>query len=183
MIAVVVTGNVGKEPEQRGLPDGGTVLTFSMASNSREKREGEWVNVPTWVRVSFFGKRAEGLAKVLAKGSSVIVRGTLTQREYEKEGVKHQILECRADDVEFAGSKRDDGGSGDAGHAQAPAPAQQPRQQAQQPQGNGGQRRGSGTGYGGGGGGQQRQPRQQAPADDGYGDGGGPGGVDESLPF
>lgn len=184
MIAGVVTGNVGNDPELRYLADGTAVLSISVASNERVKKDGEYVNQATWVRCTLFGKRAESLAKVVNKGSSVAARGSLAMREYEKDGVKRQTLEMRADDVEFTG-KRDHGDhGGDGGHTQ---PAQQrppqqgqqrPRQPAQgqtsQGQGQREQRRPSS--------GQKAQPPEDDYATDGPGGGGGGGNVDD-LPF
>jgi single-stranded DNA-binding protein len=45
-----------------------------------------------------FGKLGE-YAKTLAKGSLVLVQGALRSREYEKDGVKHRVVELRADSI------------------------------------------------------------------------------------
>lgn len=183
MNKVFLAGNLTADSELRFTSGGTAVLNIRMATNEsyvdkdqQRKERTEYHNVVVW------GKRGEALAKILAKGSSVLIEGALRTSSYDdKEGVKRYKTEIHASNVMLMGRGsrgEDDGGSGDAGHAQAPAPAQQPRQQAQQPQSNGGQRRGSGTGYGGGG---QQAPQQQAPAaPDGYGDEQGPA---SDLPF
>ena len=131
MISASVGGNVGSV-DFKVLPDGTPCLSFGVASN--EKVKGE--EVTTWVRCSMFGKRAESLRTVVAKGSSVMVSGGLTLREYEGANGKGVSLEMRVDQLAFIGGKRD----GDA----APRGDAPPRAQAS-PGGRGG--------YGGSGGG------------------------------
>lgn len=114
MIAAVVSGNLGTDPELR---TGDTaILSFSVASNGREKKEGQWQDVTTWVRCTLFGKRAESLASILHKGSTVIVRGALSLRPYEKDGQPRTSLEMRADDLDLVGKRDDGGGSGHGGN-------------------------------------------------------------------
>jgi single-strand DNA-binding protein len=113
-IAAVFPGRVGQDPELRAAGQG-HVLGFSVATEHREKVDGQWKSVTTWVRVSIFGARAESLSKVLAKGSSVVVRGTLSLREYtDRQGQVRTSLDCRADDVELFGGKAKHDGDGDA---------------------------------------------------------------------
>jgi single-strand DNA-binding protein len=45
-----------------------------------------------------FGKLAE-YARTLAKGSHLMVQGTVRSREYQRDGVKHRVFECRADTI------------------------------------------------------------------------------------
>jgi single-strand DNA-binding protein len=133
MISATVFGNLGKKPELR--PAGDTmVLSFSVASSSYgTKADGTKGDVTTWVNVSMFGKRAENLAKHLDKGSRVVVRGAMVEREYTlNNGEKRKSLEMRADDLAFAGDKKaQDGGSGQdnggSGRSQTSAPAHKPQ--------------------------------------------------------
>lgn len=109
MIHAVITGNLGAAPELRYTNDGTPILKIRVASNSREKVDGEWKDVPTWCSVSVFGKRGESLAKLLDKGSRVCVRGALSVREYDKrDGGRGYSVDVRADEVELLGGKRDD---------------------------------------------------------------------------
>jgi single-strand DNA-binding protein len=121
MISVVVTGHVGADGELRYTGDGTPILNLRVASNDRRKVDGEWKDVPVWLSCSVFGKRAESLSKVVRKGSSVAIRGTLSTRDYDdRNGVKRTAIEVRADDVELTGKR--DGGAG-----QRTEPAQQER--------------------------------------------------------
>ena len=110
------TGNLGWEPEirdARGTP----VLNLRLASNRRMKRGEEWVEETVWVNVPIFGRRAEGLARILHKGDMVLVSGPVALREFEtREKGKRTDLECYADKVVLCGGKRSD-----SGHRDAPA--------------------------------------------------------------
>ena len=102
MISASVGGNVGSV-DFKTLPDGTPCLSFGVASN--EKVKGE--EVTTWVRCQMYGKRAESLSTVVAKGSSVMVSGGLTLREYDGANGKGVSLEMRVDQLAFIGGKRD----------------------------------------------------------------------------
>jgi len=119
MIHAIVNGNLGADPETKSLPDGTTVVRLRVASSHRAKVNGEWTDATIWVSVDVWGKRGETLARLLAKGSKVSVRGTLAVREYDKkDGSRGFSVECRADDVELMGGGAGKRG-GDSGHAQA----------------------------------------------------------------
>jgi single-strand DNA-binding protein len=104
MISSTVVGHVGSDAEVREA--GSTkVMSFSLASNSKTKVNGEWTETTTWVRISMFGDRVENLAKYVLKGGTVAVRGELSQRTYEKDGVQRTSLELKADDLQLLGGK------------------------------------------------------------------------------
>lgn len=104
MISAVVFGHLGQDAELKQV-GGKPLLSLSVASNSRKKVGTEWVDATDWVRVSLFGERATKLAQHLTKGKGVVVRGSLTVREYEKAGAVKFSIDMRADDIEFAGGK------------------------------------------------------------------------------
>jgi single-strand DNA-binding protein len=96
MISATVSGNIGRDAEQRkaGNYD---VVSFTLASKGYANGQ----KTTDWVRVSWFGKRAIGAVQYLTKGCSVVVRGTLSVREYESQGTKKTSIELKADDVEI----------------------------------------------------------------------------------
>jgi len=55
--------------------------------------------------VTIWGKRAEGLAELLEKGSRVLIDGRLRTRSYEVDGGKRYSTEIHADTVELCGSR------------------------------------------------------------------------------
>lgn len=110
MMHTTVNGNLGADPESKALPDGTTVVRLRVASNDREKVNGEWQDVTTWVSCDVFGKRGETLARLLRKGSKVSVVGKLKVRLYDKkDGTQGVSVEMRSYEVELMGSKRDGG--------------------------------------------------------------------------
>lgn len=123
MNKVILLGNLGADPELRYTGGGVAVLSFRLATTetwidkNRELQERtEWHNVVV------FGGRAEGLAKHLVKGSSVLVEGGLRTSSYEKEGQKRYKTEVHARDVFFTGRRATPMGSDSSG-APIPGPA------------------------------------------------------------
>ena len=100
MNKVIITGNLGKDPEIRYTTgEKQTAITrFTVAVNDWENGETK----TTWVPVVTFGKKAENCAKFLSKGRKVLVEGKLNIRSYEKQdGTKASFTEVVAWDVEF----------------------------------------------------------------------------------
>ena len=112
------TGNIGWEPELRDA--GATkVLNLRLATGRRRKDGDEWSESTVWVNVPIFGRRAEGLARVLHKGDMVYVSGPIDTREYsKKDGSKGFSVEVFADKVVLCG-----GGKGQQQQHAAAAPA------------------------------------------------------------
>ncbi len=100
-------GRLGKDPEQRFLPNGDAVTSFSIAVGWKGKdKEGvEWVNITA------FSKLAEICHEYLRKGSQVFVSGRQKTDEYEKDGIKRYSTKIVADRMQMLGSKGDGGGS------------------------------------------------------------------------
>ena len=107
--SVAISGNLGRDAELRATKSGMQVLGFSVCVNTRVKRGDSWEDKPNWVEVTIFGKRAEAVAKYLAKGTHVTIHGRLSQSTWEtKDGQKRSRLEVIADDIDFSGGARSD---------------------------------------------------------------------------
>ena len=105
---VIISGNLGRDPELRSAKSGMQVLSFSVCVNARVKRDGEWTDQANWVDCSIFGARAEAVSRYLSKGSHVTVSGRLDQRTWDaKDGAKRSKLEVICDEIDFAGGRRD----------------------------------------------------------------------------
>ena len=52
---VVLTGNLTRDPELRSLQSGTSVCSLRIASNSRRKENGEWVDKPNYFSVTVWG--------------------------------------------------------------------------------------------------------------------------------
>src|SRR3954466_2922928 len=141
---VMLLGNLGADPELRFTQGGQAVLNMRLATTEsyldkdKVRRERtDWHNVVVW------GKRGEALAKILAKGSSVFIEGSLRTSSYDdREGNKRYKTEVIANNILITNSRgrggagAEEGGGYDGGGAE-----------------DGGGRGGDGGGRGGGGGG------------------------------
>lgn len=116
---VEISGNLGHDPEVSSTPQGTSVCKLSVCVNDRRRnKRGEWEDVPNWVEVTFFGNRAESIARYLSKGSLVFVAGKLSQRKWtDKDGNSRQRLAVIGEDIQFGGGNPQRGKQ-----QQAPAP-------------------------------------------------------------
>nr|AHF24270.1 single-strand binding protein [uncultured bacterium Contig1770] len=102
--SVIISGNIGREPELRISASGNAVMRFSVAVNDRVKnpQTGEWEDRPNWVGVVMFGQRAQSLRPYLSKGSKVAISGRLRYSAWEtQDGGKQSRLEVVADALEL----------------------------------------------------------------------------------
>jgi len=108
---IIVVGYLGRDPELRYTPDGTPVCNFTVATTDRRKdKSGEFQDHTTWFRVSLFGRQAEVASQYLSKGRQVFIEGTLSQREYtDKDGNARTSLEVRGSELQFIGSRGDEG--------------------------------------------------------------------------
>jgi len=126
-------GNLGADPELRFTQGGQAVLNMRMACTESyldrdkvRKERTEWVSVVCW------GKRAEALAKILSKGSSLFVEGSLRTSSYDdRDGNKRYKTEVNATEIILTGGRRDEGEQrsqprGGSGRAAASQPNPQP---------------------------------------------------------
>ncbi len=106
---IILVGNLGRDPELRYTPGGDAVCDFSMATNERKKdKSGEFQDVPTWFRVTLWGKQAENASKFLAKGRQVYIEGRVSLEEWtDRDGNTRQTLNVHGTDMRFIGSRGD----------------------------------------------------------------------------
>jgi len=99
------TGTIGRDAEVRSTPSGQSVLNVTVANNTgfgdRQKT--------LWVRVTLWGKRAEGsFPSYLKKGQQVFVSGELSQSEYQaQDGTTKTTLELNANTIDLVGKRND----------------------------------------------------------------------------
>jgi single-strand DNA-binding protein len=116
MMSLTIGGRLGSDPTL-GNANGTPVLNMSVACDGWDPKARE--KVTTWVRVAFFGTRAEKLSEYLSKGSSVMCTGEARLTEYKGK----QYLELTASAVTMMGSKP----SGDTPAREQPSREQQKR--------------------------------------------------------
>jgi single-strand DNA-binding protein len=117
---VMLLGNLGADPELRFTQGGQAVLNMRLATTEsyldkdKVRRERtDWHSVVVW------GKRGEALAKILTKGSSVFIEGSLRTSSYDnKEGQKVYKTEINANNILLTGGRprgAEGGGGGGGG--------------------------------------------------------------------
>ena len=75
---IVLSGNLGGDPDLRYTPNGTPVTRFSVATNEKwSGQDGQPQERTTWWRVSVWGKPAEAVSQNLRKGSQVFVEGRM----------------------------------------------------------------------------------------------------------
>lgn len=100
MNRVFLFGHLGADPELRYTATGRSLLSFRMATTeSYVDRDGIRQQVTDWHRVTVWGKRAEALSKILARGRCVMVEGRIRTTSYEKNGEKRYMTEIVATDL------------------------------------------------------------------------------------
>ena len=103
---LLLIGNCGKDPEVRTLENGVKVATFSVATSTGgyKKQDGTEVQEKTsWHNIVAWRGLAEITEKYLHKGDKVTIMGTISYREYEKDGVKHYVTDILAYDIVLMG--------------------------------------------------------------------------------
>ena len=114
MNKVFLIGNLTRDPELTETPSGVAVCRFAIAvsrdyANADGNRETDFFNITVW------RGRAENCGKYLKKGNKVAIVGSLQTRSYEdKDGIKRNVTDVVASEVEFltprsAQSDSDDG--------------------------------------------------------------------------
>jgi single-strand DNA-binding protein len=100
----IIIGNLTRDPEQRSLPSGLPVTSFSVATNRFYKdKDGNRQESTDYHNIVVFGKQAENSAKYLKKGQSVYIEGRMQTRSWDDatSGQKKYRTEIVADTVQF----------------------------------------------------------------------------------
>ena len=103
---VILIGNVGKEPEIRVFENGIKVATFSVATSTGGYKKQDGTDVPektSWHNIVAWRGLADISEKFIHKGDKITVIGSISYREYEKDGVKKFITDILASDLVLMG--------------------------------------------------------------------------------
>ena len=93
---VVLTGNLGADPEIFYSSEGDPVATFNLAFKSSKKKEA------CWIKCVSFRKLAEITERHLHKGARIAIVGTLDQNKWESdEGVTKTNFQIICNTLEF----------------------------------------------------------------------------------
>lgn len=100
--AVMLMGNITRDPEIRYTEKGDAVCNLNMAVNRKYKVKEEMREEVCFVTVVTWRKQAEACGGFLKKGDPVFVYGRLQSRKWETESKeKRTQLEVVAEKVEF----------------------------------------------------------------------------------
>ena len=141
---VILVGDLGRDPDVRGLPNGESVTNIPIAtSNKYKNRAGEMVDETEWHNAVLFGRLAEIAGKYLKKGSSVYIEGRLKTEKYtDKNGIEKYQTKVIVGELKMlggrsAGESEPHGTSVEARQQNEPQ-ARKARTPHQAPQSNGG---------------------------------------------
>ena len=166
---VILVGNLGRDPDIRSMQDGNKVVNLSVATSEswRDRSSGERKEKTEWHRVVIFN---ENLAKVaeqyLRKGSKIYVEGQLQTRKWTDQSGQEKystevVLQRFRGELQMLDGRKDGGRQGGGGYGGDDGYNQG---------GSSGGSSGAGD-YGRGGGGSGPAPV------------GGPGDLDDEIPF
>lgn len=105
MNKVFLIGNLTRDPELAETGSGIKVCRFAIAvnrnySSNDGERQTDFFNITVW------RTQAENCGRYLKKGSKVAIVGSLQNRSYEdKEGVKRNVTDIVANEVEFLSTR------------------------------------------------------------------------------
>lgn len=118
----IVLGRLTRDPEQRALPSGQSVVNFSVATSRFYKdNSGAKQTSTDFHNIVAFGKLADISARYLKKGSLVLVEGRIQTRSWQdKENNRRSRTEIVMESMQL-GPK-----SGTSPSGQFSAPAQKP---------------------------------------------------------
>lgn len=124
---VTLLGRLTRDPEIRYSQKGFAVGILSVACNRRWKsRQGEAQEETTYVDVTCFGKVAEIVGESCRKGSPILVKGRLTNDQWEdkKTGATRSKLKVTADTCQAMEAQAPQPVSSAPRSRQAPQPSQ-----------------------------------------------------------
>jgi len=98
---VQLIGHVGKDPEIKTFESGKKLASFSLATNeSYYNDKGDKVEQTEWHNLVAWGKTADIIEKLVAKGKEMLIQGKLTTRSYDdKEGNKRYVTEVVVSEI------------------------------------------------------------------------------------
>lgn len=103
----VIMGRLTADPDYRTTPGGGAVANFRLAverdylDRASQKREADFIPVTAWRGL------ADWVGRYCEKGKLVVVDGRLEASEWtDRENIKRWSIQVKADNIYFAGAKR-----------------------------------------------------------------------------
>ena len=100
---VILVGTLGKDPETKSFPNGGSLTQFSIATSESwtDKTSGERKEQTEWHRIVLNNRLGEIAQQYLRKGSKVYIEGSLRTRQWtDQNGQERYTTEIRGDQMQ-----------------------------------------------------------------------------------
>ncbi len=112
MNTAVFAGRVGNDAELNYTKSGKAVASFSIAIDNGKDQDGN-KREATWIKAVLWEKKAEGLAKYILKGTSVVVSGPVSTEAWisKKSGEAESKIIVTVREFTFGGSSKNEAGS------------------------------------------------------------------------
>ena len=111
---VILVGTLGKDPETKTFPNGGSVTQFSIATSESwtDKNTGDRKEQTEWHRIALPNRLGEIAQQYLRKGSKVYIEGSLRTRQWKDQatGQDRYSTEIRGDKMELLDSRQQQSG-------------------------------------------------------------------------
>jgi single-strand DNA-binding protein len=104
---VILVGTLGRDPESKSFPNGGSLCQFSIATTEKyqDKRSGDWIENTEWHRIVMNNRLGEIAQQYLKKGSKVYIEGSLRTRKWnDQNGQEHYTTEIRGEKMQMLDS-------------------------------------------------------------------------------
>ncbi len=105
---VAIMGRLVADPELRTTTQGNSVCSFRIACDRSyvqqgQERQADFIDIVAW------RQQAEFVSKYFQRGGLIAIEGSLQTRQYQdKQGNKRTAVEVVANNISFAGAKRQD---------------------------------------------------------------------------
>lgn len=109
---VILIGSLGKDPETKSFPNGGSLTQFSIATSDSwvDKNTGERKEQTEWHRIVLHNRLGEIAQQFLRKGSKVYIEGSLRTRQWtDQNGQERYTTEIRGEQMQMLDSARPQG--------------------------------------------------------------------------
>ena len=121
---VILVGTLGRDPETKTFPNGGSLTQFSIATSDSwtDKSTGERKEQTEWHRIVLHNRLGEIAQQYLRKGSKVYIEGSLRTRQWtDQNGQERYTTEIRGEQMQMLDNNRQQGEQmqgGNDGYAQ-----------------------------------------------------------------
>lgn len=116
---VILVGTLGKDPETKTFPNGGSITQFSIATSESwmDKNTGERKEQTEWHRIVLNNRLGEIAQQYLRKGSKVYIEGSLRTRQWtDQNGQERYATEIRGEQMQMLDSRQSQQNQGDSAY-------------------------------------------------------------------